>query len=99
MEKREQQCIDYIQLTVGRKKSVLMLVSGGVNFAVSAAPFHEALLQVITRRECRASISILIFFFFFFFIFTKRYNMFANLLYLRYSLTVYKRFSNFPWAT
>ncbi|KAK4016869.1 hypothetical protein OUZ56_031835 [Daphnia magna] len=65
LEKREQQCNDYIRRTVGRDKIVLMLVSGGVDSAVRAALLHKALLQVITRRECRASISILIFFFFF----------------------------------
>ncbi|KAK4009620.1 hypothetical protein OUZ56_018754 [Daphnia magna] len=45
MEKREQQCNDYIRSTVGRDKIVLMLVNGGVNSAVCAALFHKALLQ------------------------------------------------------
>ncbi|KZS15664.1 GMP synthase-like protein [Daphnia magna] len=58
LEKCEQQCIVYIRSMVGRVKSMLMLVSGEVDFAVCAALFHEALLQVITRRECRASTSI-----------------------------------------
>ncbi|KAK4008276.1 GMP synthase [glutamine-hydrolyzing] [Daphnia magna] len=45
LEKREQQCIDYIRRTVGRDKIVLMLVSGGVDSAVCAALLHKALLQ------------------------------------------------------
>jgi GMP synthase (glutamine-hydrolysing) len=45
LEKREQQCIDYIRRTVGRDKIVLMLVSGGVDSAVCAALLHKALQQ------------------------------------------------------
>ncbi|KZS17070.1 putative GMP synthase [Daphnia magna] len=37
LEKREQQFNDYIRCTVGRDKILLMLVSGGVDFAVCAA--------------------------------------------------------------
>ena len=43
MQKREQQCIDYIRRTVGNDKVVLMLVSGGVDSAVCAALLHKAL--------------------------------------------------------
>ncbi|KAK4012548.1 hypothetical protein OUZ56_024790 [Daphnia magna] len=45
LEKRKQQCNDYIQHMVGRDKIVLMLVSGGVDSAVCAALLHKALLQ------------------------------------------------------
>jgi GMP synthase (glutamine-hydrolysing) len=45
MQKREQQCIDYIRRTVGNDKVVLMLVSGGVDSAVCAALLHKALCQ------------------------------------------------------
>ncbi|KAK4016709.1 hypothetical protein OUZ56_031675 [Daphnia magna] len=46
LEKREQQCNDYIRRMVGRDKIVLMLVSGGVDSAVRAALLHKALLQI-----------------------------------------------------
>ncbi|KAK4016096.1 hypothetical protein OUZ56_031054 [Daphnia magna] len=45
LEKREQQCNDYIRRTVGCDKIVLMLGNGGVDSAVCAALFHKALLQ------------------------------------------------------
>lgn len=45
LHKRELQCIDYIRRTVGRDKTVLMLVSGGVDSAVCAALLHKALCQ------------------------------------------------------
>lgn len=45
LQKREQQCVDYIRRTVGRDKIVLMLVSGGVDSAVCAALLHKALSQ------------------------------------------------------
>ncbi|XP_045035858.1 GMP synthase [glutamine-hydrolyzing] [Daphnia magna] len=45
LEKRKQQCNDYIQHMVGRDKIVLMLVSGGVDSAVCAALLHKALVQ------------------------------------------------------
>ncbi|KZS21444.1 GMP synthase-like protein [Daphnia magna] len=44
LEKREQQCNDYIRCTVGRDKIVLMLVNGGVDSAVCAALFLKAFL-------------------------------------------------------
>ncbi|KAK4008149.1 hypothetical protein OUZ56_013301 [Daphnia magna] len=45
LEKREQQCIDYVRRTVGRNKMVLVLESGGVDSAVCVALLHKALLQ------------------------------------------------------
>lgn len=45
MQKREQQCIDYIRRVVGTEKVVLMLVSGGVDSAVCAALLHKALRE------------------------------------------------------
>ncbi|KAK4008173.1 hypothetical protein OUZ56_013322 [Daphnia magna] len=56
LEKRDQQCIDYIRCTVGRDEIVLMLVSGGVDSAF-VLPFSiQQFLRVTTRRECRPSI-------------------------------------------
>ena len=45
LQKREQQCIDYIRRVVGTEKVVLMLVSGGVDSAVCAALLHKALRE------------------------------------------------------
>lgn len=45
LQKREQQCIDYIRRTVGNDKIVLMLISGGVDSAVCAALLHKALRE------------------------------------------------------
>ncbi|XP_045026093.1 GMP synthase [glutamine-hydrolyzing]-like [Daphnia magna] len=45
LEKREQQCIDYVRRTVLRNKIVLMLVIGGVDSAVCAALLRKALLH------------------------------------------------------
>jgi len=45
LQKREQECIDYIRRVVGTEKVVLMLVSGGVDSAVCAALLHKALRE------------------------------------------------------
>ncbi|KZS16946.1 GMP synthase [Daphnia magna] len=45
LEKREQQCIDYIRCTVGREKIILLLISGEVDSTVCVALLHKALLQ------------------------------------------------------
>jgi len=45
LQKRQQECIDYIRRVVGTEKVVLMLVSGGVDSAVCAALLHKALRE------------------------------------------------------
>lgn len=59
LKKREQQCIDYIRRTVGLDNFVLMLISGGADFAFFVLPFSIKRFYVVTtRRECRIFISI-----------------------------------------